>query len=143
MPSEPAVSRQATKSPPTPPDTDDNDSSPNTSYCDSAASSSSSSYSASSSSGGKVDDHDLPLPPPSPPTQFLEEDKKTPDHHVPRDPRMIRLTGKHPYNVEAPLSDLFREGFLTSQELFYVRNHGPVPQVHDADIPQWELSVEG
>lgn len=36
-----------------------------------------------------------------------------------------------------------RKGFLTSPELFYVRNHGPVPQVHDADIPNWEISIEG
>lgn len=35
------------------------------------------------------------------------------------------------------------EGFLTSPELFYVRNHGPVPQVLDEDIPTWELSIEG
>lgn len=34
-------------------------------------------------------------------------------------------------------------GFLTSPELFYVRNHGPVPQVRDEDIPDWELSIEG
>jgi nitrate reductase (NAD(P)H) len=34
-------------------------------------------------------------------------------------------------------------GFLTSPELFYVRNHGPVPCVQDADIPTWELSIEG
>ncbi|KAJ5676988.1 Eukaryotic molybdopterin oxidoreductase [Penicillium maclennaniae] len=33
--------------------------------------------------------------------------------------------------------------FLTSPELFYVRNHGPVPQVLDEDIPNWELSIEG
>lgn len=34
-------------------------------------------------------------------------------------------------------------GFLTSPELFYVRNHGPVPEVRDEDIPDWELSIEG
>jgi nitrate reductase (NAD(P)H) len=34
-------------------------------------------------------------------------------------------------------------GFLTSPELFYVRNHGPVPQVLDEDIPNWEISIEG
>lgn len=34
-------------------------------------------------------------------------------------------------------------GFLTSPELFYVRNHGPVPCVRDQDIPTWELSIEG
>lgn len=35
------------------------------------------------------------------------------------------------------------KGFLTSPELFYVRNHGPVPHVRDEDIPTWELSIEG
>jgi nitrate reductase (NAD(P)H) len=29
---------------------------------------------------------------------------------VPRDPRLIRLTGVHPLNVEAPLTDLFDQG---------------------------------
>ena len=87
---------------------------------------------------------DIPLPPStSIPTEVLDVDLKTPDNHVPRDPRLIRLTGVHPFNVEAPLTDLFNEGFLTSPELFYVRNHGPVPQVLDEDIPSWEFSVEG
>lgn len=86
----------------------------------------------------------FPLPPPTKvPAVVLEADKKTPDAHVPRDPRLIRLTGVHPFNVEAPLSDLFNEGFLTSPELFYVRNHGAVPVVRDEDIPNWEFSVEG
>ena len=87
---------------------------------------------------------DIPLPPPTTlPTEVLELDKKTPDAHVPRDPRLIRLTGVHPFNVEAPLSALFNEGFLTSPELFYVRNHGAVPEVKDEEIPDWEFSVEG
>ena len=87
---------------------------------------------------------DVPLPPPTTiPTETLDVDKKTPDAHVPRDPRLIRLTGVHPFNVEAPLSALFNEGFLTSPELFYVRNHGAVPKVKDEDIPDWEFSVEG
>ncbi len=87
---------------------------------------------------------DLPLPPPSrAPTEVLDVDKKTPDAHVPRDPRLIRLTGTHPFNVEAPLQALFDEGFLTSPELFYVRNHGAVPEVYDRDIPDWEFTVEG
>ncbi|KAL1628717.1 hypothetical protein SLS56_005709 [Neofusicoccum ribis] len=87
---------------------------------------------------------DFPLPPPSkPPAQVLEVDKKTPDAHVRRDPRLIRLTGVHPFNVEAPLSDLYNEGFLTSPELFYVRNHGAVPEVRDEEIPDWEFTVEG
>ncbi|KAF1850486.1 uncharacterized protein K460DRAFT_412185 [Cucurbitaria berberidis CBS 394.84] len=87
---------------------------------------------------------DFPLPPPAnTPPRVLDVDKPTPDSHVPRDPRLIRLTGVHPFNVEAPLSDLFNEGFLTSPELFYVRNHGAVPEVHDEECIDWEFSVEG
>ncbi|OQO07240.1 Nitrate reductase [NADPH] [Cryoendolithus antarcticus] len=87
---------------------------------------------------------DFPLPPDSTePTAVLEPDKKTPDSWLPRDPRLIRLTGVHPFNVEAPLSDLYNDGFLTSPELFYVRNHGHVPRVEEADIPDWEFTVEG
>jgi nitrate reductase (NAD(P)H) len=87
---------------------------------------------------------DFPLPPPAnTPPQVLDIDKATPDAHVPRDPRLIRLTGVHPFNVEPPLTDLFNEGFLTSPELFYVRNHGAVPQVQDEECLDWEFSVEG
>ncbi|KAL9066497.1 MAG: hypothetical protein Q9157_007117, partial [Trypethelium eluteriae] len=86
----------------------------------------------------------LPLPPPSfIPAEILKDDKGTPDGWLPRDPRLIRLTGKHPFNVEAPLSDLYNEGFLTSPELFYVRNHGAVPRVEDGDILDWKFAVEG
>jgi hypothetical protein len=54
---------------------------------------------------------DIPLPPPSTnPTEVLDIDAKTPDFHVSRDPRMVRLTGVHPFNVEAPLSTLFDQG---------------------------------
>ena len=89
-------------------------------------------------------DIDLPgLPPTKVPDKVLDIDLKTPDSHVPRDPRLIRLTGVHPFNVEAPLTDLYNEGFLTSPELFYVRNHGAVPEVKDEDIPSWEFTVEG
>lgn len=99
-----------------------------------------------SSSASSADDSPLfPLPPPSDESKLevLDLDKPTPDHHVRRDPRLIRLTGVHPFNVEAPLTALFNEGFLTSPELFYVRNHGPVPQVLDNEILDWEVSVEG
>lgn len=87
---------------------------------------------------------DLPLPPhTSEPTQVLEQDKKTPDQWLARDPRLIRLTGVHPFNVEPPLSMLYDQGFLTSPELFFVRNHGHVPRVEEQDIPEWSLTVEG
>lgn len=85
-----------------------------------------------------------PLPPKCrPENAVLTEDLKTPDSHVVRDPRLIRLTGIHPFNVEAPLSDLYDEGFLTTKDLHYVRNHGAVPRVEDLDIMNWHFEVEG
>ncbi|KAI9736048.1 MAG: hypothetical protein M1818_006224 [Claussenomyces sp. TS43310] len=100
-----------------------------------------SSSNAGSASGTQIS---FPLPPHThAPTEVLQQDIKTPDYHVPRDSRLIRLTGNHPLNVEAPLSALYDEGFLTSPELFYVRNHGAVPQVDDATVPDWEFSIEG
>jgi nitrate reductase (NAD(P)H) len=61
----------------------------------------------------ELDIADIPLPPPSKePTEVLSLDKTTPDSHVPRDPRLIRLTGIHPFNVEPPLTTLFQEGTL-------------------------------
>ena len=99
---------------------------------------------STSDSCNEDEEIEIPLPPPSTaPTNILETDKKTPDSHVPRDSRLIRLTGVHPFNVEAPLSALFNEGFLTSPELFFVRNHGAVPKVRDEEVPNWEFSVEG
>jgi nitrate reductase (NAD(P)H) len=51
------------------------------------------------------------LPPDSVnPTEILAVDAASPDKHVPRDPRLIRLTGNHPFNCEAPLTDLFNAG---------------------------------
>lgn len=84
-----------------------------------------------------------PLPPKAKKNTVLPEDLKTPDRHVERDPRLIRLTGVHPFNVEAPLSDLYDEGFITTKDLHYVRNHGPVPQVEDSEVLDWEFTVEG
>lgn len=114
--------------------------------------------SSSSSAGSIVTDFDVgesalipnyrpqsyALPPQSKATQsVLPEDLKTPDAHVPRDPRLIRLTGVHPFNVEAPLTELWNEGFITTKDLHYVRNHGAVPLVHDVDVLDWRFSVEG
>ncbi|KAH7375585.1 nitrate reductase [Plectosphaerella cucumerina] len=84
-----------------------------------------------------------PLPTKPTINSVLPEDLKTPDSFVTRDPRLIRLTGVHPYNVEAPLSDLYEQGFITNKDLHYVRNHGAVPKVEDQDMLDWEFSVEG
>ncbi|KAM0482025.1 hypothetical protein ACHAPX_003359 [Trichoderma viride] len=84
--------------------------------------------------------------PPIPTTeaiQPLSTDSQTPDHWIPRDSRMIRLTGKHPCNVEAPLSALFNAGFLTPQNLFYVRSHGDTPRVSIKQAQEWKLRIHG
>ena len=54
---------------------------------------------------------EIPIPSKSGfPTEILPLDADSPDRHVPRDPRMIRLTGHHPFNSEAPLTDLYEAG---------------------------------
>ena len=83
------------------------------------------------------------LPPPPRQTSVLAQDLRTPDKHVERDSRLIRLTGIHPFNAEAPLSELYNEGFLTTKNLHFVRSHGPVPRIEDEDVPNWEFSVTG
>lgn len=139
------IDGDAPHSPSSPSDSDSYDNSPDNG---------SNASTAASTIGEQEEDHDpakqqqeqhsYPLPPPTTiPTKVLDQDKNTPDSHVPRDPRLIRLTGIHPFNVEPPLTDLYKEGFLTSPELFYVRNHGAVPQVQDEDMLDWEFSVEG
>lgn len=53
----------------------------------------------------------IPLPPVSVvPKEILPVDLNSPDKHVARDPRLIRLTGAHPFNCEAPLTELFEAG---------------------------------
>lgn len=73
----------------------------------------------------------------------MTSDANTPDHWIARDERMIRLTGKHPFNSEAPLSELFSKGFLTPQNLFYVRSHGDTPRVTREQAENWKLKVHG
>ncbi|KAJ1484527.1 NAD(P)H-nitrate reductase [Baffinella frigidus] len=66
-------------------------------------------------------------------------DVDTPDKWVPRHPSMIRLTGRHPYNVEAPLPKLIDQGMITPPALHFVRDHGAVPQL-DWDTHSIEIS---
>jgi sulfite oxidase len=53
------------------------------------------------------------------------------DDEPPRDPRLIVHSLK-PFNAEPPSDVLVDSGFLTPNELFYVRNHLPVPRVDPA-----------
>ena len=56
-------------------------------------------------------------------------DKGTPDEWIPRDGRLIRLTGRHPFNCEPPLSLLKQYRFITPTNLHYTRNHGATPKL--------------
>ncbi|XP_076955284.1 nitrate reductase [NADH]-like [Bidens hawaiensis] len=53
---------------------------------------------------------------------------------------MVRLTGKHPFNSEPPLTKLMQHGFITPAQLHYVRNHGPVP---NASWDDWTVEICG
>jgi hypothetical protein len=77
------------------------------------------------------------IPPTS--TQVLPEDVKTPDNWVQRHPSLIRLTGKHPFNVEAPPAEIYDVGFISPVNLHIVRNHGAVPKL-DWDTHTIEIS---
>jgi nitrate reductase (NAD(P)H) len=56
-------------------------------------------------------------------------DVGTPDEWLPRDGRLVRLTGRHPFNVEPPMSELRKTRFITPSSLHYVRNHGSCPRL--------------
>ncbi|CRK47738.1 hypothetical protein BN1723_016787, partial [Verticillium longisporum] len=74
-----------------------------------------------------------------------EADQFTPDNWFPRSAELIRLTGKHPLNAEAPLTGLLAAGLITPNELHYVRNHGAVPRLmweyHTVDINDGKLTL--
>jgi sulfite oxidase len=53
--------------------------------------------------------------------------------------RKLKVRSEKPLNAEPELADLVRER-LTPTELFYVRNHGPIPEVKAADH---RLSISG
>lgn len=74
------------------------------------------------------------------PSSVDTRDEGTADHWIERNPSMIRLTGKHPFNSEPPLPRLMHHGFLTPVQLHYVRNHGPVP---NAKWEDWTVEVTG
>ncbi|KAL2544873.1 Nitrate reductase [nadh] 2 [Forsythia ovata] len=62
----------------------------------------------------------------------------TADNWVERNPAMVRLTGKHLFNAEAPLTRLMHHGFITPVSLHYVRNHGYVPK---ARWDEWSVEI--
>jgi len=92
---------------------------------------------------GKVGSMEIPKPLHSKeitPAKVDDRDVGTPDEWIKRHPDLVRLTGKHPFNVEPPLPSLMEHCFITPASLHYVRNHGAVPKI------QWgehRLSVGG
>lgn len=79
-----------------------------------------------------------PVDDPTYPDEINEADQFTPDNWIARSDRLIRLTGKHPLNAEANLSDIYNAGLITPNQLHYVRNHGTVPnllwEIHTIEI---------
>ncbi|EIN13058.1 nitrate reductase [Punctularia strigosozonata HHB-11173 SS5] len=77
------------------------------------------------------------------PDESAEQDLQTPDRWVHRNPDLVRLTGKHPFNCEARLPKLIEAGFLTPAHLHFVRNHGAVPRIEREQFGAWTLSIGG
>ena len=71
---------------------------------------------------------------------FDPRDDGTSDSWIERNASMVRLTGKHPFNSEPPLTRLMHHGFITPVPLHYVRNHGSVPK---ATWDDWVVEVCG
>ncbi|KAJ0694314.1 putative nitrate reductase (NADH) [Helianthus annuus] len=71
---------------------------------------------------------------------FDTRDAGTADQWIHRNPSMVRLTGKHPFNSEPPLTKLMQHGFITPAALHYVRNHGSVP---NATWENWTVEICG
>eukprot|EP00171_Calliarthron_tuberculosum_P015966 IDg15966t1 len=63
------------------------------------------------------------------PTEIDVRDQGTPDDWVPRNPALVRLTGRHPFNCEPPVTMLLEQGFITPVSLHYVRTHGRTPRL--------------
>ncbi|CAH1428905.1 unnamed protein product [Lactuca virosa] len=71
---------------------------------------------------------------------FDSRDQGTADQWIERNQSMVRLTGKHPFNAEPPLTKLMQHGFITPAPLHYVRNHGAVP---NATWEDWTVEICG
>jgi nitrate reductase (NAD(P)H) len=74
------------------------------------------------------------------PTAIHKDDERSPDDWIPRRPELIRLTGRHPFNVEPPLPLSMAKGFMTPVGLHFVRNHGAVPKLR---WDQHKLTING
>ena len=54
---------------------------------------------------------------------------------------LLRPASAKPFNAEPP-PNVLADNFITPNEVFYVRNHLPVPDV-DADSYELEIVIEG
>ncbi|KAJ8605093.1 hypothetical protein CTAYLR_000375 [Chrysophaeum taylorii] len=75
-------------------------------------------------------------------------DVDTPDNWVNRHPKLVRLTGRHPFNCEPPFDELMKHGHHTPASLHYVRNHGAVPIKYTPETAlavrdAWRVAVRG
>ncbi|PCH33007.1 nitrate reductase [Wolfiporia cocos MD-104 SS10] len=84
-----------------------------------------------------------PIPQDQTPDSPAAVDQSTPDGWINRNPELLRLTGRHPFNCEAPLTSLFDAGFLTPPHLHFVRNHGAVPRIDQHQSRDWTIRVHG
>ncbi|KAF7185392.1 Nitrate reductase [NAD(P)H] [Pseudocercospora fuligena] len=75
-----------------------------------------------------------------------EADQFTPDNWIVRSPELIRLVGKHPLNAEADLTRIYESGFITPNEIHYVRSHGAVPRLiweyHELEVECGDVGVK-
>ena len=68
-------------------------------------------------------------------TEDMADDKRMMPY---RHPSLV-VRQDEPFNAEPPLN-LLRQAFVTPQNLFFVRNHGPVPEI---DAGRYRLKVTG
>ena len=69
----------------------------------------------------------------------MEEKKEGPYANDPKRHPALVINSKEPFNAETPPA-LAVESLITPNDLFYVRNHLPVPDIDEKDF---SLSIEG
>ena len=58
------------------------------------------------------------------------QDKGTPNEWIPRNARLVCLTGRQHFNVEPPLSVQHQYQFITPSSMHHVHNHGVFPKIN-------------
>ncbi|XP_063690651.1 sulfite oxidase-like [Bolinopsis microptera] len=70
---------------------------------------------------------------------IVKEDSEDPYANDPVRHPAFNINNARPYNAEPPLN-ILADNFITPNDLFYVRNHHPVPEIEPED---YELQIEG